>query len=84
MLEKMEKYYMELSNTINIFNDNNNTTLSNVNIWEALLKVIIEDEEESITGYCNVTADAFSYAPSSQRENLNAIFTRQKLENRNN
>ena len=72
MLEKMEKYYMELSNTINIFNDNNNTTLSNVNIWEALLKVIIEDEEESITGYCNVTADAFSHAPSSQRENLNA------------
>ena len=65
MLEKMEKYYMELSNTINIFNDNNNTTLSYVNIWEALLKVIIEDEEESITDYCNVTADAFSHAPSS-------------------
>ena len=41
---------------------------------------MIEDEEESITDANNVTADAFSHSSSSQRENLNAIFTSEKLE----
>ena len=40
---------------------------------------MIEDEEESITDYNNVTADAFSHASSSQRENSNMIFTSEKL-----
>ena len=37
---------MELSNAITTFNDNNDMPLSNVNIWEAILKVMMEDEEE--------------------------------------
>ena len=41
MLEKKENYYTELSTTINTFNDNNNTPLSDVNIQEAILKVMI-------------------------------------------
>ena len=49
ILEKKGKYYTEMSNTIPTFNDNNNKSLSNVNIQEAILKVIIEHEEESIT-----------------------------------
>ena len=32
MLDKKENYYMELSNTITTFNDNNNTPLSYMNI----------------------------------------------------
>ena len=49
MLEKKEKYYTELGNNITTFNDNNNTPLSNVNIWEAILKFMMKDEEDSIT-----------------------------------
>ena len=44
------------------------------------MKVLREDEEETITGANNVTDDTFSHASSSQRENLNAIFTIEKLE----
>ena len=54
--------------------------LSNVNILEATFKVIIEDEEESITDANNATSGAFSHISSSQRENSNAIFTSKKLE----
>ena len=41
-------------------------------ILEVILKVMMEDEDESITDSNNVTADAFSHASSSQRENLDA------------
>ena len=41
MLDKNEKYYTELSNIITNFNDNNDTPLSNVNIWEEILKVMM-------------------------------------------
>ena len=41
---------------------------------------MIEDEEESITDAKNVTTDAFSHAYSSQRENVDAIFTSEKLD----
>ena len=44
------------------------------------MKVRREDEEKSIMNADNITADAFSYAPSSQREKPNAIFTSDKLE----
>ena len=44
------------------------------------MRVIIKDEDVSITVSNNVTADTFSLASSSQRENLNAIFTSEKLE----
>ena len=71
---------MELTNTITTINDNINTTLSNMNLWEAILKFMIEDEEESLTDDNNVTSDAFSHASSSQKENSNIIFTREKLE----
>ena len=60
-----EKYFTELINTITTFNDNNNTPLSNMNMWDDILKVVMEDEEESITDANNVTADAFSHASSS-------------------
>ena len=46
MLEKKERYFTELSNNITNFNDNNNAPLSDVNIGEAILKVMMEDEEE--------------------------------------
>ena len=41
---------------------------------------MIEDEEESLMGSNNVNFDAFSHASISQRENLNVIFTSEKLE----
>ena len=44
------------------------------------MKVVIEDEEESISDSNHVTADAFSHASSSHRENLGVIFTSKKLE----
>ena len=37
-------------------------------------------EQESISDANNVTADAFSRAPSVQRENANTIFTSEKLD----
>ena len=80
MLEKKENYHTELSDIITIFNDNKNTLLSSMNILKAIFKVIIENEEESITEANNVSYDAFSYASSSYRENPNAIFTSEKLE----
>ena len=70
MLEKKEKYYTKLSNTITNFNDNNNATSSNVKIQEAIVKFMMDGEEESIMDAKNVTADAFSHAFSSQRENM--------------
>ena len=51
-----------------------------MNILEEILKVVMEDEEESITNTDNVSADVFSHESSSQRENLDAIFTSEKLE----
>ena len=54
--------------------------LSNAKIQEAIVKVMIEDEEGSITDANNVTADAFSHASSSQRENADTIFTSEKLD----
>ena len=41
---------------------------------------MMEDEEESITDVNNVTADAFSQASSSQRENADAIFKSDKID----
>ena len=79
--ESKEKYYTELSNTIANFNDNNNMPLSNMNIWEAVLRVMIEYEEVEIMDTNNVTSDTFSHESSSQRESLNVIFTSEKLEN---
>ena len=45
------------------------------------MRVIRKYEEESITDAKNVTADTFSIASSTHRENLNAIFASKKLEN---
>ena len=61
------KVFTELSNTTTTLNNNNNTPLSNMNIRETILKVMREDEEESITDADNVTVDALSHASSSQR-----------------
>ena len=62
MLEKKGKYYTELSNTVTTFNENNDGTLSSVNIREAIMKVMMEYGEESIMDSNNVPADTFSYA----------------------
>ena len=67
ILETKGKYYKELVNTITTFNENKNTHLYNANIQEEIIKVMMEDGEESITDYNNVTADAFSHGFSSQR-----------------
>ena len=64
MLEKKEKYYTEMSNTITNFNDKNDAPLFNTNIREAIVIFMMEDEEESITDVNTVTADAFSHTSS--------------------
>ena len=51
-----------------------------MNIQEEILRVMIEDEEESLMGANNVNFDAFSHASISQRENLDTIFTSENLE----
>ena len=61
------KYYTELYNTITNINNHNNTPLSSANIQEAVLEVMREDEEESITDADNVTVDVLSHTSSSQR-----------------
>ena len=71
------KYYTEICNTLTNYNDCNNTPLSNTKTREAIRKVM---EEESITDANNITADTFSHASNSQRENTNAIFTSEKLD----
>ena len=72
-----DNYYTDMCNTINYYNDHNNTPLSNANIREAICKVM---KEKSITDANNITADTFSHASNSQRENTNAIFTSEKLD----
>ena len=42
---------------------------------------MMEYEEESIMDANNVTADVFSHASSSKRENVDLIFTCEKLDN---
>ena len=51
-----------------------------MNILEAILKGMREDEEELITADNNVTADAFIFVSSSHRDKLNAILTSENLE----
>ena len=75
MLEKKRKYYMELSDTITTFDYNNNAPLSNVNIQEMIMKLMMEDEEESITDANSITDDAFSQTSIPQRENAHVVFT---------
>ena len=64
-------------NTLTDYNIRNKTPLSNANIWKAILYFI---EEESISDANNVNADTFSHASNTQRENVNAIFTSEKLD----
>ena len=78
------KYYTELYNTITNINNHNNTPLSSANIQEAVLEVMREDEEESITDAKNFTTYTSSLASSTQRENSNATFASEKLENSDN
>ena len=72
-----------MCNTTTNYNNRNNTPLSNVNTREEILQDIREeeDEEEAITDTNNVTADMFRLESSPQRENSNAIFASEKLEN---
>ena len=79
-----EDYCTKLYNTITDFNDSNNMPLSSLNIPEAYLRVMREDEEVSIMDSTTVTADVFSNASISQRENSNVIFASEKLENSDN
>ena len=43
MIYKKEKYYTELSDTITIFDDNNDTPLSYVKIRKVIVKGMMED-----------------------------------------
>ena len=60
MENSKDKYYTELCNTITNYNDCKNTPLSNMNIWEEILQVMREEEEESMRDADNVTDDTFS------------------------
>ena len=75
MATSREKYYMEMYKTLTNNNDQNDASLSNDNIQEAIHKFI---EEES--DYNNVTVDNFSHTANTQRGNANAIFTSENLE----
>ena len=77
MATSKDKYYTEMCNTINDYNDFNNTPWSNVKIQEAIGKAM---EEESIMDANDVTVDTFSRAYNTQRENANAIFTSENLD----
>ena len=44
IVDSKDKYYTELSNNRTNFNDNNNTSLSNLKIQEAVVRVRREDE----------------------------------------
>ena len=59
-----DNYYTEMFNTLTDYNDRNNTPLSNLNIWEAIRKVI---EEESIADANNAAMNTFGYASNTQR-----------------
>ena len=76
MATSRDRYYTEMFNTITCYNDCNNILLSNENIREAIRKVI---EKESISDTNNVTAETFSHTSNTKRENVNAIFTNEKL-----
>ena len=67
-----------MCNSLSDYNELNKKPLSNANIWLEIRKVM---EEEPITDANNVTADTFSHAPNTQRENINTIFTSEKLDN---
>ena len=64
-----------MNNTIIDYNDHKDTKLLNENILESIHKVI---EEESNAN--NLTADTFSRTSNTWRENTNAIFTTEKLD----
>ena len=73
-------YYTKLGNTITTFNENNDALLSNASIQDGIVKVVIKYEEELKTDANNVFTDAFIHASSSQRENMDLIFTSEKLD----
>ena len=77
MLPSRGRYYTETFKTLTDYNDLNNTPLSNTNIQEAIRKFI---EEVSVLDTNNVTEDTFSHMSNTQRENVNAIFTSEKLD----
>ena len=72
-----DKYYLEMFKTLTDFNDHNNAPLSNEKIQEAIHKVV---DEESISYANNVSANTFSHTSVTQRDNVNAIFTSEKLD----
>ena len=72
-----ENYYTENFKTLPDYNNRNNTPLLSENIQEEMCKVM---EEESITYSNNVTVDTFSHTYNTQRENLYAVFTSEKLD----
>ena len=80
MATSRDRYYKEIFKTLTEYNDRKNTPSSNEKIREAIYKVV---EYESISDFNNLTADTFSHASNTQRENSNAIFTSEKLDNPN-
>ena len=72
-----DKYYTEIHKTLTDYNERNNSSLSNENIWETIQKFM---KEESISDDNNITADTFSHTPNTQKDNSNAIFTSEGLD----
>ena len=68
---------MENFKTLTDYNERNNIPLFNEKFLKAIRKVV---EEESISDANNVTTDTFGHMYNTQRENVNAIFTSEKLD----
>ena len=81
MATPRDKYYTELFRTMTYFNNWRNAPFSNKNIWDAIHRVIAEQESDAnyITSYShNLTVDTFSQTSNTQRENKNTILTSEK------
>ena len=64
-------------------NERNDAPLSNENIWDAIHKVIEEEESYAhniVLDAHNVTVDTFNCTSNTQRENVNTILTGEKLD----
>ena len=68
MATSMDKCYKGMFKTLTDYNNRNNTPLSNAKFQEAIPQVI---EKESIEDANNITADTFSHASNTHRENAN-------------
>ena len=77
MVTQRDKYYTEFLRTIIYFNDSNGAPLSNDNIWDAIHRVIVEEEADAH----NVPVHNFSQTfvtPNTQGDNENKTLKSEK------